>query len=341
MTAPLVSVVIPCYKQAAFLPEAIDSVLAQTYQPVEAIVVDDGSPDDTAEVAARYGDSVRYVRRENGGISAARNTGLAHVCGDYVKFLDSDDHIHPESIAWHMEALAGSDRRVSMTAVRLFRHDHPEQYVDHVVSVKTLLPHLFKDMDWGGLHGFLFPMKLVRAAGGFEEWARHGEDWQFLCKVGLQDPEFLPDARVGAYYRLRGGTASTNRPLMVTTRARLLTGLHDALKASGRRDWFGIDLLRFEQGVYQGLVLHDIQDATMLNDLLVRIQELQTREGFGAFGWRFRLMARVFGYARAERLRSWVVHRLNIRPPEELDTGAWRQADCGGKFPNLPVESAS
>jgi glycosyltransferase involved in cell wall biosynthesis len=325
MSAPsLVSIIIPCYNQADFLPEAVESALAQTYQPLEVIVVNDGSPDNTEEVARRYGDRIRYVSRVNGGISAARNTGIAHVHGQYVKFLDSDDHLHPEALAWQMQALADCDHRVSMTGVRLYRHGHSEQYVDHVVTVKTLLPNLFKDMDWGSLHGFLFPTKLVRAAGGFEEWARHGEDWHFLCKIGLLDPEFVPDARIGAYYRLRGGTASTNRLLMATTRARLLADLHDSLKAKGRLDWFGIDLLKMEQRIYQSLVQMQVRDAPLLDNLLTRIQDLQAQEGFGAFGWGFRVMATLLGYARAERLRASVIRMFNIRPPEELDTAAWR-----------------
>src|ERR1700761_1458333 len=109
MTDPLVSVIIPCYKQAQYLPEAVESVLAQTYPHVETIVVNDGSPDDTEAVAGRYGDRIRYVWRPNGGISAARNTGITQARGAYLKFLDSDDLLHPEQIARQMEALAGRD----------------------------------------------------------------------------------------------------------------------------------------------------------------------------------------------------------------------------------------
>src|SRR5262249_50697164 len=123
---PLVSVIIPCYKQARYLPEAIDSVLAQIYPNVEVIVVNDGSPDNTEAVASRYGDRIRYVWRPNGGISAARNTGIANMRGLYVKFLDSDDYLHPEQIAWQMEALAGREDAVSFTGCRLFRDGQPE-----------------------------------------------------------------------------------------------------------------------------------------------------------------------------------------------------------------------
>ena len=80
----LVSVIIPCYNQAHFLDEAIESVLTQTYPNREIIVVDDGSTDDTAEVARRYS-MVRYVYRENAGPSAARNAGVQAGHGKYLE----------------------------------------------------------------------------------------------------------------------------------------------------------------------------------------------------------------------------------------------------------------
>lgn len=107
---------------------------------------------------------------------------------------------------------------------------------------------------------------------------------------------------------------------------RTLTGLHDKLRAKGRPDWFGLDLLKFEQAIYEALVRHGVKDGALLDGLLRRIFELQRRVGFGSYGWRFRLMARCLGYARAERLRCAVVRLLNIRPPETLDTQAWRYA---------------
>src|SRR5215208_7256201 len=101
---PLVSVVIPCYNQAHFLGEAIESVLAQSHPNFEIIVVDDGSPDDTSEVAEHYPE-VRLVRQENQGLSAARNAGLARSEGEYVVFLDADDRLLPEALKTGVECL--------------------------------------------------------------------------------------------------------------------------------------------------------------------------------------------------------------------------------------------
>lgn len=101
----LVSVVIPCYRQAHFLPEAIESVLRQSYPRREIIVVDDGSPDETAEVAARY-PGVRCVRQPNRGLAAARNRGLAEARGEFVVFLDADDRLLPDALQVGVEAFA-------------------------------------------------------------------------------------------------------------------------------------------------------------------------------------------------------------------------------------------
>lgn len=96
---PKVSVVIPAYNTAAYLPEAIESVLQQTYQDFEILVVDDGSTDNTAEVASRYTPRIRVIEKENGGPASARNTGMQQAAGEYIAFLDSDD-------AWVQDKLA-------------------------------------------------------------------------------------------------------------------------------------------------------------------------------------------------------------------------------------------
>src|SRR5215212_9338337 len=98
----LVSVIIPCYNQAHFLGEAIESVLSQSYKNFEIIVVDDGSSDNTSEVASSY-EEVRLVRQENRGLSAARNAGITHSEGEYLVFLDADDRLLPKALEAGLE----------------------------------------------------------------------------------------------------------------------------------------------------------------------------------------------------------------------------------------------
>lgn len=323
---PLVSVIIPCYKQAQYLPAAVDSALAQTYAPIEIIVVNDGSPDDTEKVALGYGDRIVYVRRLNGGPSATRNTGIARARGRYLKFLDADDHLHLEQIAWQMEAIGGRDDAASLTGVRLYRDGRPDEYLDHIPRATAMLPDLFRPYDWGAPVGWLFPASAVRAAGGFDERFRHAEDWDLFTRVGLLGVALHTDPRVGCYYRQRAGSLSADRVAWATAKATMLIELHDKLREKGRPDWFGVDLLKAEQGEYQTLVQQRVNNGPLLGGLLQRIFELQKRVGFGQYGWRFRMMARTLGYARAERLRCFVVRALKIKPPETLDTQGWRYA---------------
>ena len=98
---PTVSVIIPTYKRAAYLKEAVESVLAQTFEDWELIVVDDGSPDNTGEIVEtlRQRDHrIRYIRQSNGGWCAAQNIGVSHAKGNYIALLDNDDLWLPEKL---------------------------------------------------------------------------------------------------------------------------------------------------------------------------------------------------------------------------------------------------
>ena len=108
MTKPLVSIIIPAYNCAGILSETIDSVLKQTYGNIEIVVVDDGSTDNTGEVAVGFLGSgkVRYYRQENGGPGAARNRGVEAAHGEYLAFVDADDNLTDDSIDKRMALFA-------------------------------------------------------------------------------------------------------------------------------------------------------------------------------------------------------------------------------------------
>ncbi len=110
---PLVSVVIPVYNGENYLKEAIDSALAQTYAPIEVLVVNDGSTDRTEEIALSYGDRIRYFSKENGGVSTALNMGIAHMCGEYFSWLSHDDLYKPNKIELEIAALSGDLTRIA------------------------------------------------------------------------------------------------------------------------------------------------------------------------------------------------------------------------------------
>lgn len=109
MTQPTVSVVIPACNMGDQLPRAVDSVLAQTHPIHEIFVVDDGSADNTAEVAARYGSSVKVIRKSNGGPGSARNLGASNATGEWLAFLDADDWWFPQKTEVQLEFTHGAD----------------------------------------------------------------------------------------------------------------------------------------------------------------------------------------------------------------------------------------
>jgi len=102
MTSSLISCVVPVFNGERYLKEALDSILAQTYRPLEIIVADDGSADGTAAVVAGYGENIRHLVQSNAGPAATRNLGLGAARGEFVAFLDQDDCWHPEKLARQM-----------------------------------------------------------------------------------------------------------------------------------------------------------------------------------------------------------------------------------------------
>lgn len=118
-----VSVVVPTYNRARFIEEAVESILAQSLPPLEVIIVDDGSTDDTANVCARFHEPVRYIRRQNEGAAAARNAGIRAAMGDWVAFCDSDDIWKPRKLQLQMAALAVTGAGWSFTGFGLIDPD--------------------------------------------------------------------------------------------------------------------------------------------------------------------------------------------------------------------------
>ncbi len=99
MPNPLVSIVINCYNRAHFLEQTMETVFAQTYHPIEIIVIDDGSKDETPQLMAKYENKIRYYRQENQGIAVSRTTGGRMARGEYIAFQDDDDLMVPDRVA--------------------------------------------------------------------------------------------------------------------------------------------------------------------------------------------------------------------------------------------------
>lgn len=126
------SVIIPCWNQAQYLSTAIQSVISQTYQPFEIIVVNDGSPDNTQEVASKF--NVKIVHQENKGLASARNAGIMNVSPmvDYVFFLDADDVMMPECLGEINKIMETKDADVVAPSIRCF-NDKTQETLDTIL----------------------------------------------------------------------------------------------------------------------------------------------------------------------------------------------------------------
>lgn len=170
----LVSVVIPAHNAAAHLGDAVESVLAQTHDRIELIVVDDASTDDTAAVAARYAPSVRYVAQPHRGASAARNHGVRVSTGDFVAFLDADDLWEPDKLALQIAAFDG-DPELEVVFGHVVNFWSP----DVVEQAEGPLPDVSAPMRGDHPGTMLLPRTVFDSIGPFREDHVMGDfiDW--------------------------------------------------------------------------------------------------------------------------------------------------------------------
>ncbi|MBI3977217.1 MAG: glycosyltransferase [Chloroflexi bacterium] len=214
----LVSAIIPAYNQAAFVSQAIESVLDQTCAEREVIVVDDGSTDETAEVVARYGDRVRQVTQANAGLAAARNTGIRHARGEYLAFLDADDVWLPQKLEAQM-AVFREAPEVGLVQTG---------YLHVNTDLRRLSPPVLPPADAGDSLGFVLPYnrmavlavvlrsEWIGRVGPFETSLRACEDWDLWIRLALAGCRFATVPEALALYRLHGANMSYDPTRMVT-----------------------------------------------------------------------------------------------------------------------------
>lgn len=220
MTSPLVTVVVAVHNGEKFLRESLDSLYAQDYPNVEVVFIDDGSTDGSADIARSY-EGLRYVHKENGGLAAARNTGLEHATGELLAYLDDDDVLIPNKLSLQVAHLL----------------DHPE--IGCVLGRQEIMLEpgveppewLTRDAIYGDLDGIPLVSAMIRTAelrrvGGFDETYRFAEDRDLFVRLrehGIQIA-VLPD--VVLKRRLHGENMNfrmrpTKHPLLRSLKAKI------------------------------------------------------------------------------------------------------------------------
>ena len=177
---PLVSVIVPCYNYAHFLGEALDSVLAQTYPHWECIIINDGSPDNTEEVALSYckkDSRIKYFHKENGGHSSARNFGIKQSTGKYILPLDADDKINKEYLEKAVPVLE-SDNSIKLVTghVQLFGNSD-DKLLMPVFDLRSFLIVNYISIT------SLFRRNDYNNTKGFDETMLAFEDWDFFISL--------------------------------------------------------------------------------------------------------------------------------------------------------------
>jgi hypothetical protein len=212
--AETVTVVIPCFRQAHFLPEAIESVLAQDDGSIEIVVVDDGSPDNVGEVAARY-PGVRCLRQPNGGLAAARNAGLEEASGEFVLFLDSDDRLLPEAIGRGLEELrADPEAMMAAGTWQLIGEAGEPLPADLPQQPPEAFPALLESCFISTPAAVLYRRELFRQIGGFDPQVSASADYDLYLRTAARFPVRL-HPHVVAEYRRHGANMTRDPELIM------------------------------------------------------------------------------------------------------------------------------
>jgi glycosyltransferase involved in cell wall biosynthesis len=192
---PMFSVLVPCYNQAHFLTAALDSLLAQTCNDWEALVVDDGSSDATSEVAQAYAlrdPRVRAFRKANGGVASALNRGLSEARGEWICWLSADDLFLPGKLALHRDAIqADPGLRFMLTNFDL-RWEETGRQAPSGLAVATFIPpveqQVIRLLHINYFNGITVALHrpLFQAMGGFDEEFRYGQDYDLWLRTSAQ-----------------------------------------------------------------------------------------------------------------------------------------------------------
>jgi glycosyltransferase involved in cell wall biosynthesis len=224
MTQPSVSVIMAAYNHAAYIGQAISSVLAQSWQDFELIVVDDGSTDGTREAVAAFGEPVRYIYQENQGQGGARNTGIAHARGTYICFLDDDDLWLPHYLETVMGVLQPRPTVGALYAACQII-DSEGNPMPQVMSRVVPPADMYDTLVEGGW----FPPLVVTVrksvldeVGPLDLSLRGNDDWELWLRVARRHV-FMGIPEVLALYRMHGGGLSANTEHMLRDKITAIT----------------------------------------------------------------------------------------------------------------------
>jgi glycosyltransferase involved in cell wall biosynthesis len=228
---PRFSVVIPAFNAAATLARAIESVRAQSWPAHEIIVVDDGSTDATAEIAAGF-DGVRLIRQKNSGVSVARNAGAAAASGDWLAFLDADDWYAPDRIKLHAEWIAEDaaldfltgdyeyrDETGTLLGTSMAQHESGRMMLNKAAGAARVVIETpaeiaaFVADHFGDTHTLTVPRARFIELGGYPTGYKVCEDVHFLTRLVAKSRRIGVVCQSLGVYVIHGGSATRRDPV--------------------------------------------------------------------------------------------------------------------------------
>lgn len=213
---PLVSIIIPVYNGSNFVREAIDSALGQTYENKEIIVVNDGSCDEgaTEEIVLSYKDKIRYIYKENGGVSSAINLGIENMRGEYFSWLSHDDLYLPRKIELQVTSLNEYEKKDCLVLCGS-QTVNAEGKVLHGPKKRDGIEEGFNEwhvalnsmLMYGSYNGcaLLIPKTAFEKSGGFDETLRYCQDALMWAKIFLNKFDLIYVSELGVSNRVHGG----------------------------------------------------------------------------------------------------------------------------------------
>ncbi len=199
----LVSIIVPCYNQAKYLEESLQSVLDQKYTNWECIIVNDGSPDNTEQVAKKWCEidkRFQYLKKENGGLSSARNAGIKICNGEFILPLDADDIIHESFVSRLLPELNSNDSIDIVSCYSKFFFKKKENTVHELKPAGTTFHALLFENSL--IATSLFRKKCWEEVGGYDEKMKKGfEDWEFWIALTKKGRGFKIVEEFLFYYR--------------------------------------------------------------------------------------------------------------------------------------------
>jgi glycosyltransferase involved in cell wall biosynthesis len=214
----LFSIIIPCYNQAHFLSDCLNSLLRQEFDDWEAIVVNDGSPDNTNEVVSRFIDldsRIHLLQKSNGGLSSARNYGLQFARGNRLIFLDADDFLYPDALLKISSKVKHcSDMDLIQCGYTYIKEDGLTSLdTPKVGSRQDLITSIF-ETNLGPPHSFCISRNLMSVIGNFDETLKSAEDWDLWIRAAKAGANHQAIIEPLVYYRYSRSSMSRNAFVM-------------------------------------------------------------------------------------------------------------------------------